>query len=50
MSCKAATFDPDEGGYYCAVSGDQCLYLIPSSKKCAEDYGEGPDASDDEEE
>lgn len=44
MSCKAAKFDPDEGRYYCEVSGDQCMYYIPSSKKCAEEYGEGPDA------
>lgn len=48
MSCKAAKFDPDEGRYYCEVSGDQCMYYIPNSKKCAEEYGEGPDASDDE--
>lgn len=49
MSCKCATFDPDEGRYYCSVSGDQCMYFIPSSKRCAEDYGEGPDAMHDEE-
>lgn len=46
MSCKAAKFDPDEGRYYCEVSGDQCTYYIPNSKKCAEEYGEGPDADD----
>lgn len=46
MSCKAAKFDPDEGRYYCDVSGDQCMYYIPNSKKCAEEYGEGPDAND----
>lgn len=50
MSCKAAKFDPDEGRYYCDVSGDQCMYYIPNSKKCAEEYGEGPDAYSDEEE
>lgn len=46
MSCKAAKFDQDEGRYYCEVSGDQCMYYIPNSKKCAEEYGEGPDAND----
>lgn len=46
MSCKAAKFDPDEGKYYCEVSGDQCMYYIPNSKKCAEEYGEGPDIDD----
>ncbi len=49
MSCKAAKFDPDEGRYYCEVSGDQCMYYIPNSKKCAEEYGEGPDAGKEEE-
>lgn len=44
MSCKAAKFDPDEGRYYCEVSGDQCMYYIPNSKKCVEEYGEGPDS------
>ena len=44
MSCKCANYDEDEGRYYCEVSGSQCMYLFPSSKRCAEDYGEGPDA------
>lgn len=44
MSCKAATFDPDEGRYYCDITDGQCMYLIPSSNQCAEEYGEGPDA------
>lgn len=48
MSCKAAKFDPDEGRYYCDVSGDQCMYYIPNSKICAEKYGEGPDAVEDD--
>lgn len=42
--CKCATYDPDDGRYSCSVSGDGCMYLIPNSKRCAEDYGEGPDA------
>ena len=46
MSCKASRFDPDEGRYYCDISGDQCMYLIPSSKKCMEEYGDGPDYDD----
>jgi len=48
MSCSAATLDPDEGRYDCAVSGSQCMYLIPDSKRCARDYGEGPDANTEE--
>lgn len=48
MSCKCASFDEDEGRYYCEVSGSQCMYLIPSSKRCAEDFGEGPDAENED--
>lgn len=43
MSCKCATYDPDSGRWQCSVSGDGCIYLIPNSKRCAIDYGEGPD-------
>lgn len=50
MSCKCASFDEDEGRYYCAVSGSQCMYLTPNSEQCAKDYGEGPDANKDENE
>ena len=46
MSCKCATFDPEEGRYSCSVSGDGCVFLFnPNSKRCAELYGEGPDAN-----
>ncbi|SFM09494.1 hypothetical protein [Pelosinus propionicus] len=44
MSCKCATYDPDSGRWDCSVSGSGCMYLHPSSKRCAEEYGEGPDA------
>ena len=42
--CSCAVFESDEGRYVCEVSGDGCMYLIPDSKACAEDWGEGPDA------
>jgi len=45
MSCKCATFDPDDGRYECSVSGSGCMYLTPDSKRCAKEYGEGPDAA-----
>jgi hypothetical protein len=48
MSCKSAKYDPDTNRYDCAVSGDWCMFLIPDSKACAEVYGEGPDAEDEE--
>lgn len=44
MGCKCAKYDQDEGRYYCEVTGDMCLYLMPDSARCAADYGEGPDA------
>ena len=46
MACKSAKFDEDECRYYCEVTGDQCMYLIPNSKRCANEYGEGPDAEE----
>lgn len=44
MACRCAEFDSDIGRYICDVTGDACMYLTPNSKKCAEDYGEGPDS------
>ncbi len=44
MSCKYATWDG--GQWNCSVSGDRCMFYIPSSKACAERYGEGPDADE----
>lgn len=48
MACKCAEYDGDSGRYQCSVSGDGCMYMIPNSKRCAKDYGEGPDAGDGE--
>ncbi|KZL94343.1 hypothetical protein [Clostridium magnum] len=48
MSCKCATFDEDTGRYECSVSGSGCMYMVPNSKRCAEDFGEGPDVEDEE--
>lgn len=48
MGCRAATFDDDIGRFQCDVSGSECMYLFPDSKRCAEDYGEGPDAVSEE--
>ena len=44
MGCKCASYDSDSGRWDCYVSGSQCMYLMPDSKRCAEEYGEGPDA------
>jgi hypothetical protein len=45
MACKCAKFDTDNGRWDCSVSGDNCMYLIPNSKRCAEEWGEGPDVN-----
>jgi hypothetical protein len=42
--CKCAIEIDEFHGWGCTVSGDHCVYLIPNSKSCAKDYGEGPDA------
>lgn len=44
MACKCAKFDESVGRYQCDVSGSECIYMMPNSKRCAEEYGEGPDA------
>lgn len=49
MSCKAASYEYEEGRYYCEVSGDQCVFMRPNSKVCAEVFGEGPDANKEDE-
>lgn len=50
--CAAAYHTDEWHGYGCTITeGGACMFLYPDSKKCAEEYGEGPDAeSDDEEE
>ena len=48
MSCISAKFDSDEGRYYCEVSGGEGMYHIPDSKRCAKEYGEGPDVTDED--
>ena len=35
-------------GFECSVSGGACMYLYPDSKRCAREYGEGPDVGDTE--
>lgn len=44
MSCICAVYDPDNGRYKCSVTDGYCMYMHPNSKRCTEDYGEGPDA------
>ncbi len=45
MACKAAVKTDEWHGWECGVTGGACMYLSPNSKRCAEEYGEGPDAN-----
>ena len=41
--CKCCDgYDPDDGRYHCAVTGDDCFFLMPN-KACAEQFGFGED-------
>lgn len=44
MSCKCAIETDEYHGWECGITGGACMFLIPSSRACAEKYGEGPDA------
>ena len=46
MSCKAAKYTDE--GWKCEITECRCAYLIPNSKACAEEYGEGPDSEESE--
>jgi hypothetical protein len=46
MSCKCAKFDSEIGRYVCNITDDECIFLIPNSKSCAEQYGEGPEVKE----
>ena len=50
MSCKAAIATDEYHGWECWITGGACMFLVPDSKRCAEVYGEGPDAEENNEE
>lgn len=50
MSCKCAKRTDEYHGWVCSITESACIYFIPDSKQCAEDYGEGPDVKEDERE
>lgn len=43
MSCKCAKRTDEYHGWECEITEGACMFLIPDSKACAEQYGEGPD-------
>lgn len=50
MSCKCAKSTDQWHGWECTITEGPCEFLIPDSKRCAEIFGEGPDAEELEEE
>ncbi len=48
MTCTCAKSTDEYNGWECEVTGGACMFLIPSSRSCAERYGEGPDVKEEE--
>lgn len=49
MGCKAAIPTDEYHGWECEITEGACMFLHPDSKRCAKEYGEGPDAVEQEE-
>ncbi len=47
MGCKYARVTDEYHGWECQVTEGECMFLYPSSKACAEIFGEGPDINED---
>ena len=45
MRCTCAIATDQYHGWECSITGDECMFLVPNSKRCAEMYDEGPDAN-----
>lgn len=48
MGCLCAIKTDEYHGFECSISGGACMYLNPDSKRCAREYGEGPDVGNTE--
>lgn len=46
MGCKCAKQTDEYHGWECEITDGACMFLIPDSKACASEYGEGPDAGE----
>ena len=49
MGCKAAIPTYEYHGWECEITEGACMFLHPDSKRCAKEYGEGPDTVEQEE-
>lgn len=47
--CKCASQTDEWHGWKCSITDGPCEFLTPNSKKCAEEFGEGPDSDSGEE-
>ena len=48
--CKAAYRTDEWHGYGCEITEGPCVFMYPDSKRCAKEYGEGPDVFSEDEE
>lgn len=49
IGCSCAERCDEYNGWRCTITDGACMYMFPNSKACARDWGEGPDAVDEEE-
>jgi hypothetical protein len=45
MGCKCAKQTDQYNGWECTIIDGACMFYIPDSKRCAEEWGEGPDVA-----
>lgn len=43
-ACKCAERTDEFNGWRCSIIEGACMYFMPDSKRCAKEYGLGPDA------
>lgn len=48
--CSAAFYTDEWHGYGCSITEGACMFVFPDSKRCAREYGDGPDANDEDDE
>lgn len=46
IGCISAIPVEEYNGWECEITGGACVYMFPNSRHCAEDFGEGPDSTD----
>lgn len=48
--CKIAVETDEYHGWECPITEGACMFMTPDSKRCAKEFGEGPDANNESEE